>query len=409
MNTGHTPPFFSTGDTGSFAQKTLQFRKPAILDKILDVNQFTRMQRQEMRLLKEEVLHGAVSDPFSGSGFSLDALDADSRWMWQEELPSCRGKSWLDLPFYLAESLLYFKILTAIGYFDASSSYYMRDPYKTFKREELCSENGGLEIGHQLCETLEELGNPDERLRVILHNSLWGNRVDLSLFSIAEKSRDRVLDERGENLLIDQSRRLVELLDAASRIDIILDNTGQELVSDLIAVWHLLTMMPDRAVHLHAKLYPFYVSDAMVPDIDETVDALSKDRSVLLQSIGQGLRTFQEEGRLHLGDHYFWTGPRCYPDLPSDLVQELSRSDVVLLKGDINYRRIIADRKWDVSENLEDIAHYFPATIALLRTMKSEAIVDIDEDKARKLDAQDPDWKVNGERGIIRVVERKSP
>jgi uncharacterized protein with ATP-grasp and redox domains len=379
------------------------------VDKILDANQFTRKQRQEMRLLKEEVLHGTVSDPFSGSGFSLHALDSDSRRMWQEELPSCRGKSWLDLPFYLAESLLYFKILTAIGYFDASSSYYMRDPYKVFKREELCSVNGGLAIGHQLCETLEELGNPDERLRVILHNSLWGNRVDLSLFSIAEKSRDRVLDERGENLLIDQSKRLVELLDAASRIDIILDNTGQELVSDLIAVWHLLTMMPDRAVHMHAKLYPFYVSDAMVPDIDETVDALCNDRSVLLQSIGLGLRSFHEEGRLHLGDHYFWTGPRHYPELPSDLVRELSRADVVLLKGDINYRRIIADRKWDVSKNLEDIACYFPATIALLRTMKSEAIVDIDEDHARKLDVRDPDWKVNGERGIIRVVERRPP
>ena len=409
MNTEHTPPFFSTGEKGSFAQKTLQFRKPAILDKIQDANQFTRMQRQKIQLLKEEVLHGTVSDPFSGGGFSLDALDADSRRMWQEELPSCRGKSWLDLPFYLAESLLYFKILKAIGYFDTCSSYYMRDPYKAFKREELCSENGGLAIGHQLCKTLEELGDPGERLRLILHNSLWGNRVDLSLFSIAEKSRDRVLDERGENLLIDQSKRLVELLDAASRIDIILDNTGQELVSDLIAVWHLLTMMTDRIVHMHAKLYPFYVSDAMVPDIDETVEALCNDRRLLLRSMGEGLRSFQEQGRLHLSDHYFWTGPRYYPDLPSDLVRELSCADVVLLKGDINYRRIIADRKWAVSENLEDIAHYFPATIALLRTMKSEAIVDIDEDRARKLDSQDPDWKVNGERGIIRVVERKSP
>ncbi len=409
MKTEHPPPYFSTGDPGSFAQKTLQVRKPAIMDKILGANQFTQEQRKEMTMLKEELLNGTVSDPFKGGSYSVEALDADTRQMWQLELPAYRGKSWLDIPFYVAESLLYFKILIAIGYFDRSSSYYMRDPYRSFKREELYSDNGGLAIGRELCKTLEERVGSDERLRAILHNSLWGNRVDLSLFSIAEKSRGRVLHEQGENLLIDQSKRLVELLDRASRIDLMRDNTGQELVSDLIAVWHVLTMETHRTVHLHAKRYPFYVSDAMVADIDETVDALCSDSSPLLGSVGRGIRSFQEEGRLHMGDHFFWTGPLHYPDLPSDLLQELSSADVVLLKGDINYRRTVSDRRWDLSENLKDIAHYFPATIALLRTMKSEAIVDIDEEYAEELDAQDSEWKVNGERGLIRVVENRAP
>jgi len=400
------PPYFSTGDAGSFARKTLQVRKPAILDKILGANQFTQGQRKEITALKQELLNGIVSDPLHGGFYGFDALDIDTRQMWQEELPAYRGKSWLDIPFYLAESLLYFKILIAIGYFDNSSSYYMKDPYGSFKKDELYSDNGGLGIGRALCTTLEELRDSDEKLQAILYNSLWGNRVDLSLFSIAEKSRGRVLHEQGENLLIDQSKRLVEILNRASRVDIILDNTGQELVSDLIAAWHVLTIAPKRTVHLHAKRYPFYVSDAMVADIEETVEALCNDSSQTLRQVGSGICAFHKEGRLYMGDHFFWTGPLHYPDLPSDLLKELSAADVVLLKGDINYRRTVSDRRWAVSDNLEDIAHYFPASIALLRTMKSEAVVDIDKEYAEELDAQDSEWKVNGERGIIRVVEK---
>ena len=142
----------------------------------------------------------------------------------------------------------------------------------------------------------------------------------------------------------------------------------------------------------------------MITDIDETIEALSRDSNPALKRVGKGIRSFQERGRLHIADHFFWNGPLHYPDLPSELLQELSRSDVVLLKGDINYRRIVSDRKWKISSDLADVAHYFPVSIALLRTMKSEAIVVIDEEYALKLDAQDPAWKVNGERGIIRVV-----
>jgi hypothetical protein len=408
MDADAQPPFFSTRDPGSFAQKTLQYRKPAILDKILITNQFSPEQAKRMSALKEEVLTGTVNDPFSESPGTLDALDPDTRRMWQDALPAHVGRSWLDMPFYLAESLLYFRILTEIGYFEPASSYHMRDPYRTFKHRELCSENGGLVIGRKLCMSLEGMDDADEKLRTILHNALWGNRVDLSLFSIAEKSRNRVLDEHGDNLLIDQSARLIELLHAATRVDFILDNTGQELVSDLIAVWQLLTSAPGRMVRLHAKRYPFYVSDAMVCDVDETVNALRNDHSPLLQRVGRGLKAFREQGRLSVEDHAFWTGPLHYPDLPPDLLQQFARADVVVLKGDINYRRAISDRKWDVFAQLEDIVGYFPSTMALLRTMKSEAVVDIDGDYAKMLDAQDPEWKVNGERGIIRVVEKEA-
>jgi len=186
----------------------------------------------------------------------------------------------------------------------------------------------------------------------------------------------------------------------------VLDNSGQELVCDLLLTWYLLAISPEKKIHLHAKKYPFYVSDAMLKDVMETISAFQNEKNGILARIGAELFGFQERGRLFLHDHYFWNSPLGYDQLPEDISQELARSNIVLLKGDVNYRRMLSDRKWETSRNMEELIGFFPASFALIRTMKSESIVDIDERRANELFMEDPDWLVNGIRGIIRVVEK---
>ncbi len=407
MNSDALPPYISTGDPGSFARRTLQSRKPAIIDKVLNANDFTHKQRDALLVLKEELNHGVISDPFDVSPFKFDAMEPGSVYMWKNEASRYIGRSWLNTPFYFAEALFYMRIILDIGYFDPQSSFYLKDPYAGFKERELYSENGGLEIGRTLVRMIDQIRDPIREIVTIFHNSLWGNRVDLSLFSIAERLRDRVLTEEGDNLLIDHSAELGELIDSANRIDFILDNTGQELVNDLIAVWYLLSSAPGREVHLHAKKYPFYVSDAMIRDIEITIGALIEDPNEKLSAIGSDLHSLHETKKLLFHDHFFWNGPLHYIDFPEEIVADLSHSDLVLLKGDINYRRVVSDRKWKTSENLEKIASYFPANFGLLRTMKSECVVDIDAESVAKLFKEDSEWMVNGERGIIRVVKKQ--
>jgi hypothetical protein len=407
MKSDGLPPYISTGDPGSFARKTLQNRKPAIIDKVINANDFNQKQREALLTLKEDLMHGVITDPFDVSPFKFNTMEPESVYMWKKEVSRYTGRSWLDAPFYFAEALLYLRILLDIGYFDPQSSYYLKDPYAGFKERELFSQNGGLEIGRTLVKMIEKIREPTQKIITIFYNSLWGNRVDLSLFSIAERSRGRVLTEGEENLLIDHSAELGKLIERAKRIDFILDNTGQELVSDLIAVWYLLSSAPGREVHLHAKKYPFYVSDAMKGDIELTVGALIDDPYEKLSRVGHDLHSLHRTKKLLLHDHFFWNGPLHYIDFPAEIIEDLSHSDVVLLKGDINYRRVVSDRKWKTSDNLQTIASYFPATFGLLRTMKSECVVDIDTGKATDLFREDPQWMVNGERGIIRVVEKR--
>jgi hypothetical protein len=145
----------------------------------------------------------------------------------------------------------------------------------------------------------------------------------------------------------------------------------------------------------------------MKGDIELTVGALIDDPYEKLSRVGHDLHSLHRTKKLLLHDHFFWNGPLHYIDFPAEIVEDLSHSDVVLLKGDINYRRVVSDRKWKTSDNLQTIASYFPTTFGLLRTMKSECVVDIDAESAANLYREDPQWMVNGERGIIRVVEKR--
>ena len=80
----------------------------------------------------------------------------------------------------------------------------------------------------------------------------------------------------------------------------------------------------------------------------------------------------------------------------------------MIFKGDVNYRRLLSDRRWKPWDHMKDIISYFPVSFATLRTMKSEIVVDIEETAFTELNIKDPEWMVNGERGIIQVVELPS-
>jgi hypothetical protein len=406
MKTKDLPPFISTGEMNSFARKTIQSRKPAIIDRLTDFNVFSEKNTRALTHLKEEMKEGKVVDPFEQVGYSLGALDEKSRDYWRADLPNHVGRSWLDIPFYFAEAYLYWRILIAVGYYDSRSTFFMRDPFQSFKNRELFAKGGGLDVGRVVADTMEEMHGKDEAVELLIASSLWGNRIDLSLFSVAEKSRERILMAQEEDLIINDMHNLKQILKEAAHVSLVLDNSGHELVCDLLLSWFLLTKTRVDRIDLHAKKYPVYVSDSMVKDVDHTIVAFRFDSHPALSRIGRDLCAYAVSGRLRLFDHPFWNSSLHFPDLPEELMCALCGSDLVLFKGDVNYRRLLSDRKWSFEARMEDIVTYLPVSLALLRTMKSEIVVDLDENHAKALSSSDPEWLVNGERGMIRLVER---
>jgi hypothetical protein len=89
--------------------------------------------------------------------------------------------------------------------------------------------------------------------------------------------------------------------------------------------------------------------------------------------------------------------------MPHDLRRDLAAADLVIVKGDANYRRLVGDAHWPPATRFEHAVGYFPAALVALRTLKSELIVGLQPGDTERLAAEDPAWLVNGQRGVIQA------
>lgn len=162
------------------------------------------------------------------------------------------------------------RLLGAVGYFD-EGPWQGVDPFAPFKRAEL---RGGT-VDEEL-RALDDLADVPaaDRATALLQASLWGNRADLGFRGPAGESTP---GEADPGLVADDSAMLWSLLPAGSgaTVAVIADNTGRELIPDLVLIDHLLLHGHADRVVLHVKPGPYYVSDAMTADV---VDCLRRMR-----------------------------------------------------------------------------------------------------------------------------------
>lgn len=389
------PPVIKTSDPGSWAFHTFKERIPRIIDDVIAANDYPRTIITAFKALRREIVSGKIR--------ALNE-DADDRAFWNEHSREHWGKSWLDVPWFWAEAFFYRRMLEAARYFQPGK-FYQRDPYANIKRAELAPDRAPRAVS----QVIEQLPTDEHAaFHLLLHADLWGNRVDLSMYNIAQSSAATIDHER-ENLLVDDSARVWQHLQThrGGRIDFICDNAGTELVFDLALVDFLLQGGIAKEITLHLKPHPTFVSDAMIKDALESIDALGQTQTSLLRQLASRLAKAIDNGRLILSEHPFWVTGLFFHDLPTDLRATLAKTLLVINKGDANYRRLIGDCHWNPTAPFESATAHFPASVVALRTLKSEPIVGLDEGVAERLRAQDPAWNVNGKFGVIQF--RKPP
>ena len=378
-----------------FAHNTLKVRKPGIIDEIIALNHFPAAINQTLAGLRDEIVGGVVR------GLREDAPD---RGFWDAASAPFVGRSWLDVPWYWAEAFLYRRILEATRYFQPGP-WQGFDPFAAKKQAEW-QPDAAPRLVDELLRELEGSSGA-ARFRRLLHASLWGNRTDLS-YAVPtqfakEQQAGQAADEQ-DHLLVDDWPAVWSHLQraAAGRLAVITDNAGTELLMDLALVDHLLSEGLANRVDLHLKPQPFYVSDAMARDVAAGLHALPGGGS-LAARLSCRLWAHIDGGRLVLCTHWFYASSLFFAALPADLARDLAGYDLVLVKGDANYRRLVGDYHWPLTTPFAQVTAHFPAPVVALRTFKSEVLVGLQPGQAEAAAAEDPDWLVNGRRGVIQA------
>jgi hypothetical protein len=90
--------------------------------------------------------------------------------------------------------------------------------------------------------------------------------------------------------------------------------------------------------------------------------------------------------------------------MPEHIRVELNESDLLVSKGDANYRRLLGDRHWPPATVLREVVNYLPAPVLVLRVAKAEIAVGLRPGQAEQLDQLDPDWRTDGNWGMIQFA-----
>jgi uncharacterized protein with ATP-grasp and redox domains len=390
-------------EVGSFAKFTVTQRMPAIARRVIVENNFSPEINTRLERLATELPTGTL--PLLANEMCADFS------AWNTYLESYRSQRWIDVPWFFAETYFYRLILEITHYF-RPGIWQAIDPFQLQKSQGLeASLDSTILLCTQLKKWLEDykIDVPPNQTAFIalLYFALWGNRVDLSLWSAFEDDRSRFdIQNQLAHILVNDADKISDLLTISQggRVDFVLDNAGFELVCDLCLVDFLLSTNLVHQVYLHLKPHPTFVSDAMIKDVRDTTSFLAASSHQQVTSFAQRLEEHIALGRLVLSEDYFWTSPLAFWEIPSSLNNELANTSLIIVKGDANYRRLLGDRHWNITTLFADIVCYFPAPIVALRTLKSEVAVGLKSEIVEEVAKSDHSWLTNGQWGVIQFV-----
>lgn len=400
---GEYPEPLSGSEIGSFAHNTIIERLPVIASRVLEENELPQTAIERMNALIRELPGGPIRPLLDTHGPDYED--------WNEYVAPYEGWSWLDVPFFFAETYFYRRIIEAVGYFEADPTERI-DPF-------LLQKNLGLEttqveirrLSRQLGGWLESRTWRREVFERLVYLDLWGNQADLSLWPAGDEGQPRHDDFEAAraHLIADETSAASAYVaswqtNGERRVDFLVDNAGFEFIGDLLLADYLLETNVAGEVILHVKRHPTFVSDAVVEDVFRTVTFLGGDADPATRAFGQRLRAHLVASRMRLDDDLYWTSPLSGWEMPERVREVLSRADLVVSKGDANYRRLLGDRRWPFETSFQEAVSYFPAPLLALRTLKSDLAVGVPEGETEVLFERDPAWRTSGRWGVVHFL-----
>ena len=387
--------------------------------------------------LKKSMASNARLEPLQADG-GPDIKD------YNDELDALGKVSWLNAPWLYTECYMYRLMHT---FFTTSTPYWQNfDMFATSKSGALVgSKKGTIELVKHfrgMIEALESKDAVDEATQKAIFEemvqiSLWGNATDLSLLtsmSIEEldSRQGKVARESSKaNVLVDDTEQVWALLsklkseNKSGEIHCVLDNAGFELLTDLVLVSYLLESGFTKKVVLHGKRMPWFVSDVNPTDLTDLIDGfangttytdISAEDRTELQHAGKHWKSLMSAGKLSFSAHPFWTTQHSYGRMAlvePELYEQLASADLVIYKGDLNYRKLTYDCMWPKTTPFKEaigplatkqIAGKGTRTL-VLRTAKADVGVGLKEGVEETLPK---DWTRTGKYALVSYWDAKS-
>lgn len=348
-------------DEGSFASFTFEERYPSLLNELIDQYEFIPHLSEKLVSLKNNLLE-----------IEINQLKHQSPELWKTFYINYEGKQLSQIPFLYAEIYL-FALINDI--FDNLGI--LHDPFG-FKKQREVVENKEI-LQHQP----ESFFTKESSLEKLIGDALSGNSSDLSQLESVESN--------SIELIIDHSKELCEVIMKSDKINIVLDNIGRELMSDILLAIHLCDQH-QKTVTLHFKAKPIFVSDALESDLWKMIEMLK------LTQLKKKIKELISANKLVLCDSNFWSAPTILEQYTEDLAL-IADDACTIVKGDANYRRIFDDREYPIQTPTTIIFNQDQGNIFSIRTMKSEILLGYFDEAP-----SDPNWLFNGKYGIIQQV-----
>ena len=366
---------------------------------------------------------------------------------YNDELRLLGPLTWLAAPWLFAEYYIYRLVHT---FFSTSTPFWQaHDIFFVEKKQSLVASHVGVfEIVKRFAAILQSFKDVDEPMDdhdsskilfdEMIQVALWGNATDLTLLKSlsAEEMQSRQGRTAREisraSIVVNDAEKVWHLLSAlkagssptSGSIHIVLDNSSFELLADLALASYLLENKFASKVVLHGKVMPWFVSDVNARDLESLVgcfvDAtytpnMSAVERQEIKSIGAYWPTLFNQGKMTFRAHSFWTTQHSFGRMAvikPGLFDELTQGDLVIFKGDLNYRKLTYDGKWPkttlFSQALGTLAkpqNGKAVRVLVLRTCKADVCVGLSPGQEEKLE---DGWTRYGHYGVVSYWDGKS-
>ncbi|XP_043482522.1 damage-control phosphatase ARMT1-like [Leptopilina heterotoma] len=417
----------------SFGYETIKDRLPVIVTRIIDT-----MSRDKEEMISkygdgtaEEIKHiiGCISKMKNEmvtnkelKPLTLLSENDEDGIIWNkflEERTEIEGKTptWYNTIWIYCECYLYRRIYQELALTKHLKTY---DP---FEKQKVTAFNNSLSSINIVSEFVMDLINKGNKLTPaerengfiqLLKINLWGNKCDLSLSGGAECSASGnpldFVDTFQKDLLVDDSQLIWDLLskNTTGIVDIVLDNAGYELFTDLTFAAFITSQKFTTKIRFYVKRYPWYVSDVTVNDFHWTIETMKNSSNEILKSLGEICHDYLAKGVWTIEMENFWTEPYTFDEIKKrdpTLYAKFSEAVLVIFKGDLNYRKLVGDINWEYTTDfVQALQEFEPTNIASLRTIKCDVCVGLASGQAEVVEKEDKDWLHTGKYGLIETT-----